>query len=53
MGTRLVPYQDRLEFVDDDHRVLRSHTKGKDGKWQQFVEMHYYRKPNGGRASRR
>jgi len=48
MGTDMVPYQDTMEFIDNDHRVLKSHTKGKDGKWQQLVEMHYYRKPNGG-----
>lgn len=53
IGTRLVPYQDRMEFVDDDHRVLTSRTKDKDGKWQQFIEVHYYRKPNGVKASRR
>jgi len=52
-GTNLVPYQDTMEFMDDNHRVLKSHSKGKDGKWQQFVEMHYYRKGNGERASRR
>jgi hypothetical protein len=53
MGTRLVPYQDTIEFVDDNHRVLKSHSRGKDGKWQQFVEMHYYRTGDGGRSSRR
>jgi hypothetical protein len=43
-GTRMVPYQDRMEFIDDNHRVLTSRMKGKDGKWKPFVEMHYYRK---------
>jgi len=53
IGSKLVPYRDRMEFIDDDHRVLTSHQKGDDGKWQPFVEMHYYRKSNGGKASRR
>jgi hypothetical protein len=44
VGDRLVAYQDRIEFKDDNHRVLTSSSKGKDGNWQQFVEMHYYRK---------
>jgi hypothetical protein len=53
IGSKLVPYQDRMEFIDDDHRVLTSHRKGSDGRWQPFVEIHYYRKSNGGKASRR
>ena len=44
MGTRLVPYQDRIEFKNDDHRVLTSHRKGKDGRWEQIVEVHYRRR---------
>jgi hypothetical protein len=52
VGEKLVPYQDTLEFIDDNHRVLKSHAK-KDGKWQQFIEVHYYRKGNGEGASRR
>ena len=52
MGTRLVPYHDTIEFIDDDHRVLKSHSEGKDGKWQQFVEVHYYRKGKGDRSQR-
>src|SRR5688572_18077303 len=43
-GEKLVKYQDRIEFKDDNHRVLTSSTQGKDGKWRQFIEMHYYRK---------
>jgi hypothetical protein len=53
IGSKLVPYQDRMEFIDDDHRVLTSHRKGNDGKWQPFIEIHYHRKSNGGKASRR
>jgi hypothetical protein len=51
IGEKLVPYQDTIEFIDDDHRVLKSHKKGKDGRWEPFVEVHYYRKTDG--ASRR
>jgi hypothetical protein len=43
-GTRLVPYQDIYEFVNDDYRVLRSMSKGEDGKWKEFMLAHYRRK---------
>ncbi len=46
IGSQLVPYQDRIEFIDDDHRVLRSHRKGQGGQWEPFVEIHYYREKN-------
>ena len=36
-------YQDIIEFVSDERRVLRSQTPGPDGKWQQFMEAHYRR----------
>ena len=36
-------YQDIIEIVSDDHRVLRSQTPTPDGKWQQFLEAHYRR----------
>lgn len=39
----LVPYQDIIEFVDDNHRILRSRAPGPDGKWVQFMEAHYHR----------
>lgn len=39
----LIPYQDIIEFVDDDHRILRSQTPGPDGTWVQFMEAHYHR----------
>ena len=41
---KLAKYQDIIEFVSDDHRVLRSQTLGEDGKWQPFMEAHYRRK---------
>jgi len=37
-------YQDRMEFVADDHRVLTSHALGEDGQWHQFMTAHYRRK---------
>jgi hypothetical protein len=40
----LIPYQDIIEFVDDDHRLLRSQLRDKDGNWQQFMTAHYRRK---------
>ena len=40
MGT----YQDIIEFVSDDHRVLRSRTPGPDGKWVEFMTARYRRK---------
>lgn len=39
----LVPYQDIIEFVDDNHRILRSRAPGPDGRWMQFMEAHYHR----------
>jgi hypothetical protein len=36
-------YQDIIEFVSDDHRLLRSRTLGDDGKWNEFMKMHYRR----------
>jgi hypothetical protein len=37
-------YQDIIELVDDDHRILRSQMLGADGQWQHFMTGHYYRK---------
>ncbi|MCL4220793.1 MAG: DUF1579 family protein [Phycisphaerales bacterium] len=39
----LMPYQDIIEFVDDNHRILRSRAPGPDGKWVPFMEAHYHR----------
>jgi hypothetical protein len=36
-------YQDIIEIMSDDHRILRSQTPTQDGKWQQFLEAHYRR----------
>jgi hypothetical protein len=43
-GPNLVKYQDIIEFVSDDHRVLKSQLVGPDGKWMQFMTAHYRRK---------
>ncbi|MFC9993835.1 DUF1579 domain-containing protein [Nocardia sp. NPDC127526] len=36
-------YQDIVEFVDDDHWVLRSQMLGEDGTWMQFMTTDYRR----------
>jgi hypothetical protein len=36
-------YQDVIELVSDDHRVLSSHLRGDDGKWSKFMTAHYRR----------
>ena len=43
-GPDLVPYQDIIEFVDDNHRTLSSQLRGPDGKWNMFMTAHYCRK---------
>jgi hypothetical protein len=40
---RVEKYHDIYELRDDNHWVLTSEMLGKDGKWQQFMEMHYHR----------
>ena len=42
-GPDMVKYQDIIEFVNDDHRILRSQLVGPDGKWNQFMTAHYRR----------
>lgn len=39
----LVNYQDIIEIVSPDHRILRSQTQQSDGSWQQFMTAHYRR----------
>lgn len=36
-------YQDIIEIVSPDHRILRSQVQGTDGQWTQFMEAHYRR----------
>ncbi|MGH6865785.1 MAG: DUF1579 domain-containing protein [Methyloceanibacter sp.] len=40
----MVKYQDVIEFINDDHRVLRSRSLAEDGKWTEFMTAHYRRK---------
>ena len=40
---RMVKYQDIIEWVDDDHRLLLGQIQGDDGQWQQFMRSDYYR----------
>lgn len=37
-------YRDSMEFVSDDHRILRSAMRGPDGDWMTFMTAHYRRK---------
>lgn len=41
--TKEAKYQDIIEIVSDDHRILRSQVQGADGKWTQMMEAHYKR----------
>ena len=43
-GEGTAKYQDRIEFVDDDHRILTSQMLGEDGEWNRFMTAHYHRK---------
>jgi hypothetical protein len=40
---KMVKYQDVIEWVSDDHRVLRSRMLQADGEWQEFMLAHYRR----------
>ena len=41
--SEIAKYQDIIEFVSDDHRIMRSQILGDDGNWQQFMTAHYRR----------
>jgi hypothetical protein len=43
-GEGLSRYQDVVEFVDDDHRVLRSRAPTPDGGWMEFMTARYTRR---------
>lgn len=43
-GEGTAKYQDIIEFLEDDHRVMRSQLLGDDGTWTQFMTAHYRRK---------
>lgn len=36
-------YQDIIEIVSDDHRILKSRALGPDGNWNEFMTVHYNR----------
>jgi len=40
----MAKYQDIIEFMDNDHRILSSRVQGADGQWQPFMKAHYRRK---------
>ena len=40
---QMAKYQDIIEVVSDDHRVLRSQMLGDDGNWHPFMTAHYRR----------
>lgn len=42
----MAKYQDRIEIVDDHHRILTSQIQGEDGQWTKFMTAHYFRKTN-------
>jgi hypothetical protein len=39
----LAEYQDVVEVVSDDHRVLRSRVLAEGGQWREFMMAHYRR----------
>ena len=39
----ILKYQDRIEFIDDDHRTLTAFQQLPSGEWRQFMTTHYYR----------
>jgi hypothetical protein len=40
---KMAKYQDIIEVVSKDHRILRSQSQGEDGKWTQFMKADYRR----------
>ena len=36
-------FQDIIELVDSDHRILRSRMLGSDGQWHEFMVAHFRR----------
>ena len=42
--TKTTKYQDKIEVVSPDHRILTSQALGGDGQWVQFMTAHYRRK---------
>jgi Protein of unknown function (DUF1579) len=42
--TAMAKYQDIIEFVSDDHRIMTSKILSEDGQWSQFMTAHYHRR---------
>lgn len=42
--SKLAKYQDKIEIVTPDHRILSSQYLGDDGTWHLFMTAHYRRK---------
>jgi hypothetical protein len=42
-GSELVPYQDRIQMVNEDHRIMTSHMPDGQGGWVCFMTAHYHR----------
>lgn len=40
----MAKYQDIIELVTDDYRILSSQVLGSDGQWTRFMTAHYRRK---------
>ena len=40
---KMAKYQDILEIVGPDHRILKSRTLGEDGAWTEFMTANYRR----------
>ena len=39
----MAKYQDIIEFVSEDHRIMSSQFLGPDGMWIMFMTTHYHR----------
>jgi Protein of unknown function (DUF1579) len=42
--TAMAKYQDIIELVSNDHRIMTSRILGEDGQWTQFMTAHYHRR---------
>lgn len=42
-NSAIAKYQDIIEFVSDDHRVMKSQILEDNGKWKLFMTAHYRR----------
>jgi hypothetical protein len=41
--SKTATYHDVIHVESDDHRILKAHVRGSDGKWQHFMTSHYRR----------